>query len=327
MTIKIISFNICNDEDFIYGNEDLTEEHINNFIKYYMIIDNNLIEDLKKLLKVLEDDNISCYNNLILNYHIHNNKLRSIKINVIIKNKNYIRYITNLCPKMVDIYIRNKNKLLYKTLKDSDVDFIFLQNVEDHYKPDENYLEDYSIINPIKIENRCINNYYGILSNYIIYKSSFVLINSYIKDFGTVSIFNINNKEIKLITGKFVPLPINKQIRLKQLEILDNEEGNIIFIGDTNLTYNENLKKKNIQDGIVKFKIPVFYTINKYTNLYYNDDFNNKYVSRYDKIYLNIGQIIYANNCFTDKYDILKNIYRISGCISDHYGLLVEIKI
>lgn len=316
--INLISFNICNDDDLIYGTDELKEEHIDNFIKYHMISDKNLIDDLKKILILFKNDEITILNNQIISYHLHDNNIRSIKINI----NNNIKYINNLDPKIIDIFIRNKKKILYNIINESNADFILLQNVDDHYLPSDEDLDDYLIINPIKIEKKYKKNFYGLNNNIILYKENinFKLIDAYIMEYGTVGEFLINNKIYKIISGRW---EINK--KMQQLSILENEIGNLIFMGDTNLRYTAMLSKKNIVDGIIKFNFPTFNTINKFINPYFLDDNNNKYVARYDKILLNTGNINYINLYFQNKYDILINEYRKSGYLSDHFGIFCRL--
>jgi hypothetical protein len=76
---------------------------------------------------------------------------------------------------------------------------------------------------------------------------------------------------------------------------------------------------------LVENKYPKHYTINKNINQYFNDDF--KYIARYDRIYISDVDLIYCELYFNTIHEELKNTYRNSGFISDHFGLIAEVMI
>lgn len=160
------------------------------------------------------------------------------------------------------------------------------------------------------------------LSNYILYKKKYKLIDSYLKEYGTVGIFEIDDKNVKIISGRWMPLKENKLIRINQLKQLDNDiDMCTIFAGDTNLRYNEVVPLKNIVDSTVYYNLPRLYTIDKNQNKYFPNDYT--YIARYDKVYTNSAICFYSDLIFNNYYDELVNIYRSSGYISDHFGLLI----
>jgi hypothetical protein len=335
-SIKLISLNICNDDDLIYGSDELNKTDINKFIKYHNITDPKLINDINQLFKCklkskldnniyVIDDNftINYLHKSIVSYYIHENKLRSIQINL----ENKIRYINNYDPEVVDKFMSEKKKLLIDSILESESDFILLQELDAHYmfnNSDMNVLVNYEIISPLNATQSFKKMMLGMLNNYIIYKKSptTVLINSELKEYGTIGEFDINETKIKIVSGRWYPLKNHSSLRLKQLEMLDAECGKIIFMGDTNLRYNETIKTNNVSDSIVDNNFTRYYTINKNVNKYFNEDL--KYIARYDRIYSSGVDIIYGDLCFNTSHQKLKNIYRSSGFISDHFGLVAE---
>lgn len=316
--INIVTLNICNDNDLIYGSDTIDKKDIDNFISYHKITNDNLITDLNKILL---NDNKGYLDKSIISYNIDNNNLRSITVNL----DNKIRYINNLNPEIVDDFMTKKKKLLYETLLLFDLDFILLQELDIHYIPTEELktiLSNYNILSPSDIKASYQNMLYGMLSNYILYKKKYKLIDSYLKEYGTVGIFEIDNKNVKIISGRWMPTKENKSVRLNQLKQLDNDSNMItIFAGDTNLRTNENIILKNIVDSINYFNLPKLYTIDKNKNKYFVDDYY--YIARYDKIYTRNAICFFSDLIFNDyNYDLV-NIYRTSGYISDHFGLLL----
>lgn len=323
MLIRLLSLNICNDDDLIYGTDSLNINNINNFINEYNITDKLLIDDLLKLINNL-DTIISFLHKNIISYYVFDNKLRSIKI----KLDDKILFINNLNTKIVESFILNKREILYNEILQSNADFVLLQEVEEHYYPNDNILKYYDIINLSNVNNNNNILYYGMSSNIILYKKEkkFNLINKYIKEYGIVGEFKINNIIYKIASGRWIPFIDKKLIRLNQLNKLDKETGQIIFMGDTNLRYNEEIFLTNVYDGIFKNKnkIKLLYTIDKTKNQYFINE-NAKYISRIDRIYKNVGIITNYNLYFENKYEKLKNIYRPSGNISDHFGNMIDL--
>jgi hypothetical protein len=321
--IKILSLNICNDDDLIYGSNDIKKLDIDNFITYHKIIDEKLINDINKIN--LNKD-ISYLDKSIISYNLNNNKLNSITINL----NNKIRYINNLDPDIVDKFMTNKKKILYSTIVELDLDFILLQDLDIHYLPTEDemntILSEYDILNPFDIKRSYKTMLFGMLSNYIIYKKKYKLIDSYLKEYGTVGIFNIDEKHTKIISGRLEPNKESKSIRLNQLKQLDNEtDMRTIFMGDTHLRYNELIPLNNIVDGIAYYGLIKLNTINKNINKYYLND--QIFMSRYDRIYINNVVCYHSNIIFNIKNNELVNKYRASGYISEHFGLIVDIYI
>ena len=336
-SIKLISLNICNDDDLIYGSDGITESDIDKFIRYHQILDNELINDIYKLFKsrlrtkldnniVIIDDNsaINYLHKSIISYYVNDEKLRSIQINLETK----IRYINNLEPSIVDNFMSEKKKLLIESIIESKTNFVLLQEVDSHYmltQDDMNKkLLDYDIILPLDALQSYQKMVPGMLNNFIIYKKSPMIkfVQAHLKEYGTIGEFIIDDKEIKIISGRWYPLKNNTYLRLKQLEMLDWETGKIIFMGDTNLRHNEKITKYNVSDAIISYNFSKHYTINKNVNKYFNDDYT--YISRYDRIYSNGLDLINSDLCFNTSHEKLKNIYRNSGFISDHFGLLGE---
>jgi hypothetical protein len=339
-SIKLISLNVCNDDDLIYGTSQLSELDISKFIAYHNIQDKNIISDLEKLyksqIKVILDNKVVVHsesglnylNPAIVSYYIDpNNELRSITINL----GNKIRYINNLDPYVVDNFMTNKKQILMKSIIESNADFIFLQELNDHYVFTQDDLKheliNYNIVSPLNSAYAYNKMLVGMMGNYILYKKSqnILFVQSFLKDFGTVGEFKIDGNLIKIVSGRWYPLKQYSNIRLKQLEALDKEKGRIIFMGDTNLRYNENINTYNVYDGLVENKYPKHYTINKNINQYFNDDF--KYIARYDRIYISDVDLIYCELYFNTIHEELKNTYRNSGFISDHFGLIAEVMI
>jgi len=223
----------------------------------------------------------------------------------------------------------NKKHQLLNNIIESEADFICLQELNDHYLIAESDLSNYSIISPLTSIQDYSNISIGMMSNYLLYKKSddIKFIQSYLKEFGTMGEFNVDGNIIKIVSGKWCPFKKNTNIRLRQLDLLDRENGKIIYMGDTNLRNNENIRTYHVFDGLIENKFNRSYTINKNINKYFNDDYN--YVSRYDRIYMSNTdlKLINCELYFDTIHEELKNIYRNSGFISDHFGLLAEIMI
>jgi hypothetical protein len=318
--IKLIQLNVCNDDDLIYGSDSLSKSDIDNFISYHKIIDKNLIEDLNKLyLTFATSSNLS---NKILSYHISDNKLRSITV----KLNERIHYINNLKPEVVDSFIKNKKKKLFDEIEKSNADFVLLQEFDTHYLPVNS--DKYEHISPLYQDEKCNIEYLGMLSNHILYKKSnnYELLRVYIADYGLVAEFVIKSKIIKIVSGRWYPLKENKDKRLMQYNSLNREIGTIIFMGDTNLRSFENISekdKKNIEDVATNEIFMKSYTINKNINAYFNDGL--KFVARYDRAYVTSQVKVKKFDLFFNQpYDELKNEYRSSGYISDHFGLILD---
>jgi len=339
-SIKLISLNICNDDDLLYGLDEITESDIDNFINYHKIRDEKLILDVKKLfnsrLRTKLDNNIAVVNDFsgidylhksIISFYVHEERLRSIQIDINSDGKN-IRYINNLDPEIVDNFMTKKKQLLIDYIVKTNSDFVLLQEVDSHYMITHDdmatVLSQYNLITPIECNQSFQKMMPGMLNNFILYKKSptFKFNQSYLKEYGTVAEFNIGGKQIKIISGRWFPLKNNTFQRLKQLEMLDRESGKVIFMGDTNLRNNEMKTTYNVSDAIIDYKFSRYYTINKHVNQYFNDEY--KYVARYDRIYSNGVELIYSDLCFNKNHEELKNIYRNSGYISDHFGLIAE---
>ncbi|KAL9658009.1 hypothetical protein ABK040_012664 [Willaertia magna] len=112
---------------------------------------------------------------------------------------------------------------------------------------------------------------------------------SNLKPFGLMAKFQIqmssDNKvqtTIKIATGRWEPFKQGKPTRIKQFKQLSEEQGPVVFAGDTNL-----------RKGEIRFK----------------NDYNNKL----EPLALRIEA--------KEKYNDLIREERPSGCLSDHYGL------
>jgi hypothetical protein len=324
---KLISLNLCNDEDFIYGSDKLLIENIYDFIIYYNIVDTNLIDDILKLFNYFSsninsnDTDLGLLNSLILSYYVYNNELRSITIKLCDK----IRYITNYDQKIVDQFMTNKIAIFVSEVIILNPDFILLQDLDNQYLYDiETKFTDYNIISPLKLVINYDTLYEELLTNYILYKKTvnIKLIESYLSDCGTVGVFKINDKTRNIVSGKWSS--IGRYQRIKQYKSLDKITESLIFMGDTNLRYNDLVgnESKHLYD-VAFNEANILYTYNKSTNQYYNEI--SKFISRFDRIYLKDIVYIYYNLCFDKQYEILKSKYRLSGCISDHYGLIIDI--
>lgn len=320
--IKIVSLNICNDDDLIYGSDEIKKSDLDKFIIHHNITDEKIILDLNKILL---NDNKGYLDKSIISYNIDDSKLKSITVNL----NNKIRYVNNLDPEVIDDFMTKKKKLLYESLVLYDLDFILLQDLDIHYLPTEELttiLSDYNILSPFEIKQSYQNMLSGMLTNYILYKKKYKLIDSYLKEYGTVGIFDINDKNIKIVSGRWMPSRENRSLRINQLKQLDNETNMCsIFGGDTNLRYNEFIPLKNLVDSIIHYNLPKLYTIDKNKNKYFFDD--SSYVARYDKFYTNGLICFFSDLIFNDYNYNLVNIYRTSGYISDHFGLLICLSI
>jgi len=323
MIIKLISLSVCSDNDLIDGNKPILEQDVDLFIKYYNLSDNDLILNIKSLINNQMDFTFT--HKSIINYRQINNRLVSIGIRL----DNKIRYINCLRPDIIDKYITNKIKNIANTITSSCVDIILLQDIDHHYIL-ELYMQlatEYSIISPYEIKQFQTNLFEGSLSNYIIYKKSsdITLIDAELRDYGTVGIFNIENKNVHIISGRWPDTDDNRIFRMKNLKQLDNVTINnkMIFIGNTNLLDNETINLSNIKDAVIENKYKIYYTVDKYINKYYPGD--KLYMARYDRIYLNDVDLINYKLAFNTYYTNLINEYKNSGYISDHFGLFVTI--
>ena len=324
---KLISLNLCNDEDFIYGSDKLLIENIYDFIIYYKIVDTSLIDDILKLFNYFSfninenDTDLGLLHSSILSYYVYNDELRSITI----KLSDKIRHITNYDQKIVDEFMTNKIAIFFSEITILNPDFILLQDLDNQYLYDiETKLSDYNIISPLKIDHKYDTLYEELLTNYILYKKTdkIKLIESYLSDCGTVGVFQINDKNSNIVSGRWSS--IGKYQRIKQYKSLDRITEPLIFMGDTNLRYNDLVANESKQLYDVTFtEGKILYTYNKNTNQYYDE--KSKFISRYDRIYIKDTVYIYYDLCFDKKYEILKSKYRLSGCISDHYGLMFDI--
>jgi len=339
--IKLISLNICNDDDLIYGTNHIKSNDILKFIDYHKITDDILILDLKKLynnkMSIFDNDkfdinntNIDYLHKSIISYHIFENKLRSITVKVPFLNDYKIRYINNLDHETIDLFMSLKKLKLIESIKNYDADFIALQELDLHNLPTENdefrklLNSSYNIISPLDLNDNNRIMLTGMTTNYILYKKEYYLLESYLKEYGTVGVFSIDNINFKFISGRWMPLKLNKDIRLTQYTHLDSDvklDDHIVFMGDTNLRSYEIIKPKYLTDVIVKSNRT--YTINKYINEYFMNDY--KYLARYDRIFTYGVETLNADLVFYKPDIELKNIYRKSGNISDHFGLSIEI--
>jgi exonuclease III len=340
--IKLISLNICNDDDLIYGTSHLKSDDILKFIDYHDIKDDKLILDLKTLyntkMSLFDDDkfnientNIDYLDKSIISYHILENKLRYITVKVPILNDYKIRYINNLDPDIVDSFMTLKKKKLIESIESYDADFVALQELDLHNLPTENdsfrelLNSSYNMISPLDLNNN--NNTVmltGMTTNYILYKKEHYLIESYLKEYGIIGVFLINDKHFKFISGRWMPMKLNKDIRLIQYRHLDSDvklDDHIVFMGDTNLRSYEITKINFLTDVTIKSNHR--YTINKYINEYFINDY--KYLARYDRIFTYGVKPLNTDLAFYKPYQELKNKYRKSGNISDHFGLFTEI--
>ena len=324
---KLISLNLCNDEDFIYGSDKLLIENIYDFIIYYKIVDTSLIDDILKLFNYFSfninenDTDLGLLHSSILSYYVYNDELRSITI----KLSDKIRHITNYDQKIVDEFMTNKIAIFFSEITILNPDFILLQDLDNQYLYDiETKLSDYNIISPLKIDHKYDTLYEELLTNHILYKKTdkIKLIESYLSDCGTVGVFQINDKNSNIVSGRWSS--IGKYQRIKQYKSLDRITEPLIFMGDTNLRYNDLVANESKQLYDVTFtEGKILYTYNKNTNQYYDE--KSKFISRYDRIFIKDTVYIYYDLCFDKKYEILKSKYRLSGCISDHYGLMIDI--
>jgi hypothetical protein len=324
---KLISLNLCNDEDFIYGSDKLLIENIYDFIIYYKIVDTSLIDDILKLFNYFSfninenDTDLGLLHSSILSYYVYNDELRSITI----KLSDKIRHITNYDQKIVDEFMTNKIAIFVSEITILNPDFILLQDLDNQYLYDiETKLSDYNIISPLKIDHKYDTLYEELLTNHILYKKTdkIKLIESYLSDCGTVGVFQINDKNSNIVSGRWSS--IGKYQRIKQYKSLDRITEPLIFMGDTNLRYNDLVANESKQLYDVTFtEGKILYTYNKNTNQYYDE--KSKFISRYDRIFIKDTVYIYYDLCFDKKYEILKSKYRLSGCISDHYGLMIDI--
>ena len=324
---KLISLNLCNDEDFIYGSDKLLIENIYDFIIYYKIVDTSLIDDILKLFNYFSfninenDTDLGLLHSSILSYYVYNDELRSITI----KLSDKIRHITNYDQKIVDEFMTNKIAIFVSEITILNPDFILLQDLDNQYLYDiETKLSDYNIISPLKIDHKYDTLYEELLTNHILYKKTdkIKLIESYLSDCGTVGVFQINDKNCNIVSGRWSS--IGKYQRIKQYKSLDRITEPLIFMGDTNLRYNDLVANESKQLYDVTFtEGKILYTYNKNTNQYYDE--KSKFISRYDRIFIKDTVYIYYDLCFDKKYEILKSKYRLSGCISDHYGLMIDI--
>lgn len=324
---KLISLNLCNDEDFIYGSDKLVIESIYDFILYHNIADNSLTDDILKLFNyfslemISNDTDLGLLNSSILSYYVYNDELRSITI----KLSDKIRHITNYDQKIVDQFMTNKIAIFVSEIIILNPDFVLLQDLDNQYLYDlKTKLSDYNIISPLKIDHKYDTLYEELLTNYILYKKTdkIKLIDSYLSDCGTVGIFQINDKINNIVSGRWSS--IGKYQRIKQYKSLDKIPEPLIFMGDTNLRYNDLVgnESKHLYD-VTFTEGKILYTYNKSTNQYYNE--KSKFISRFDRIYIKDKVYIYYDLCFDKKYEILKSKYRLSGCISDHYGLMMDV--
>lgn len=324
---KLISLNLCNDEDFIYGSDKLLIENIYDFIIYYKIVDTSLIDNILKLFNYFSfninenDTDLGLLHSSIISYYVYNDELRSITI----KLSDKIRHITNYDQKIVDEFMTNKIAIFFSEITILNPDFILLQDLDNQYLYDiETKLSDYNIISPLKIDHKYDTLYEELLTNYILYKKTdkIKLIESYLSDCGTVGVFQINDKNSNIVSGRWSS--IGKYQRIKQYISLDRITEPLIFMGDTNLRYNDLVANESKQLYDVTFtEGKILYTYNKNTNQYYDE--KSKFISRYDRIFIKDTVYIYYDLCFDKKYEILKSKYRLSGCISDHYGLMIDI--
>ena len=117
--IKIVSLNICNDDDLSYGSDEIKKSDLDKFIIHHNITDEKIISDLNKILL---NDNKGYLDKSIISYNIDDSKLKSITVNL----NNKIRYVNNLDPEVIDDFMTKKKKLLYESLVLYDLDFILL---------------------------------------------------------------------------------------------------------------------------------------------------------------------------------------------------------
>ena len=324
MIINLISLSVCSDNDLIIGKDPIKESDINLFIKYHNIIDYNLISDIKSIIN--NNFNSIPTHQSIINFRQIDNKIYSIGIQL----ENKIRYINSLKPDIIDDYISNKLRYIASSIINSNVDFILLQDIYQYYMCElAIHLNTYQIISPYEINQLYDNIYVGSIGNYILYRESIEikLIDTELRDYGTVGIFNIIDKNVEIISGSWPLINTDKIYRMQNLKQLDNDSinKNIIFIGNTNFSNNVIVPTINIKDAIIANDFNIYYTVDKYVNKYYPTD--TACVNRNDRIYINNVELIDYRLIFNTYYIELINEYRYSGYVSDHFGYSVKIYI
>jgi len=342
INIKLISLNICNDDDLIYGTSHIKSNDILQFIDYHKITDDMLILDLKKLynnkMSIFDNDkfdinntNMDYLHKSIISFHMFENKLRSITVKVPFFNDYKIRYVNNLDHETVDLFMYRKKLKLIESIKEYDADFIGLQELDLHNLPTDNdqfrelLNSSYNMISPLDLNDNNKIMLTGMTTNYILYKKEHYLLESSLKEYGITGLFLIDGKILKFISGRWMPLKLNKDIRLTQYAHLDSDvkaNDHIVFMGDTNLRSYEMIKTNFLKDVIIN-KPNRSYTINKYINEYFMNDY--KYLARYDRIFTYGVTPLNTDFAFYKPDQELKNKYRKSGNISDHFGLITEI--
>ena len=255
-----------------------------------------------------------------------NNQIYSIGI----KLDNKIRYINCLKPNIVDHYIENKIISIASTIIKSNVDFVLLQDLNYNYMCELIMcLDMYMVISPYDIKQYNLDIYEGSLSNYILYKKSpnIKLIDTELRNYGTVGIFYINNKNISIVSGNWPKINTNKIYRMQNLKQLDEDSigKNLIFIGNTNFSNNVIVPTTNIKDAVISNDYMIYYTVDKYVNKYYQNDI--MCMNRNDRIYTNNIELIDYRLIFNKYCTNLINEYRYSGYVSDHFGLIGKIDV
>lgn len=215
-----------------------------------------------------------------------------------------------------------KIKHIYKYVKQNNIDIICFNE----YTP---FFDDIMIkYNKLfeEYNKTSIKEYFISDCNIIFYKKNIL-----IKElFNNVIIVN-NNVHIMAYRG--TPGKEGKKERLDQINKIVNFAKNkkMIVIGDTNARINDydntEINKYFYDCWIEKGHHNDKYTMNLFENEYYGKEAF-KYTSRYDRAYItkNIKNINKFEIIFKDKYEDLKR-YNGSGCISDHYGLLIDVDI
>ncbi|KAL9646749.1 hypothetical protein ABK040_001171 [Willaertia magna] len=253
-------------------------------------------------------------------------------------------------------YIKQKVQHLKDLISKLDTDFVFLQECSDAY-----YTKLLDIDNYEAIRQREYVILYKPTTETLSMEKVSGKEESNLKPFGLMAKFQIQMRSdnkvqttIKIATGRWEPFKQGKPTRIKQFKQLSEEQGPVVFAGDTNLrkgeirfkndsnlvdVYNYLNEQQQLLNAKKKLKLTPIdeYTVDVFANEYFKG--GHPYHSRYDRAFISNGAVQddYNNNVTLEplalrieakeKYNDLIREERPSGCLSDHYGLYFRIKV
>lgn len=169
--------------------------------------------------------------------------------------------------------------------------------------------------------------------DHVLYRQDLKLIRKGTDRYGTIGVFDINGKEVTVISGRWDPgTNLGAQRAQRFNALMERKDQYLIWGGDTNMRGNEGYTQKtSLVDVGAMWKYEhkdsgndaSSFTVDAYDNAYFRDQY--QYRARYDRFYRsrNIATVDYQV-ILTKKFPDLVGTSNRSGCLSDHYGIYGE---